>query len=79
MSAFLKNLPVKGLGGRCLMPPRLIGFVWGGKAILKVRNLVKYTVYYTCKCSPHNPIPSPPYTLYRMYVLTCTYSHREGW
>ncbi len=34
MSAFLKNLPVKGLGGRCLKPPSLLGFVWSGKAIL---------------------------------------------
>jgi hypothetical protein len=35
MSAFLKNLPVKGLGGRCLRPPPLLGFVWGGKAICR--------------------------------------------
>jgi hypothetical protein len=35
-------------------------FVWGGEAILQVRNLVKYTVYYSCICSPHNPIPIPP-------------------
>jgi hypothetical protein len=35
-------------------------FVWGGKAILLVQNLVKYTVNNSCRCSPHNPIPSPP-------------------
>jgi hypothetical protein len=27
MSAFLKNLPIKGLGGRCLRPPHLLGYV----------------------------------------------------
>ncbi len=60
MSAFLKSLPVKGFGGRCLSvweapsPPRF--FVWGGKAI---QNLVKYTVYNSRRCFPHNPIPSP--------------------
>jgi hypothetical protein len=53
MSAFLKNCPVKGLGGR---------------------NLVKYTVYNSCICSPHNLIPSPLcYILYKyidLYLFT---------
>jgi hypothetical protein len=44
---FLKiNHAVKGLGGRCLRPPPLLGFVWGGKAILQDRNLVKYTCVF---------------------------------
>ncbi len=73
MSAFLKNLPVKGLGGMCSSawnhsPPRFL--FWGGKAILYVRNLVKYTVYNTCWFSLHNPIPSPhPVTHYIDCIL----------
>ena len=31
----------------CLRPPPLLGFFWGGKAILQVRNLIKYTVFYS--------------------------------
>jgi hypothetical protein len=34
MSAFLKNLPVKELGGKFLKPPPLLGFVWDVEAIL---------------------------------------------
>ncbi len=53
MSAFLKNLPLNGLGDKSLS-------TWDGKAILQVQNLVKYTVYNSCICSPHSLIPPPP-------------------
>jgi hypothetical protein len=60
MSAFLKNLPVKVIGGRvfiCLMPPPLLGVV-----------LIKYVVYNSCICSPHNPIPFPRTLLHSLCI-----------
>jgi hypothetical protein len=46
-------------------PPR---FLFGlGKAILQVRNLVKYTLSNSCICSPHNPIP-PTVTIFHRRV-----------
>jgi hypothetical protein len=30
------------------------------RVVKQVRNLVKYTVFNFCRCSPHNLIPSPP-------------------
>ncbi len=47
-------------GAICLRPPPLLDFVWGGKAILYVWNLVKDTLYNYCIYSPRNPIPPPP-------------------
>jgi hypothetical protein len=51
---------------------------WGGKALLYVRNLVKYTVYNSCICSPHNLIPSPPSVTHFINTYPCTYSHKQG-
>jgi hypothetical protein len=47
MFAFLINRPVKGLGGRVFLSeaPSPPSFFLGDKAILKVRNLVKYIAY----------------------------------
>jgi hypothetical protein len=75
MSAFLKNLPVKGLGGRCLRPPPLLGFVWGGKAIFlgsESGQIYSGLLHTTLS-------PPPPVT----YFIECIdlylwYSHREG-
>jgi hypothetical protein len=61
----------------CLRPPPHLGFVWVGKVLFKAWNLVKYRVYNSCICSPHNPVPSPPLSLC-MNTYPCTNSHKEG-
>ncbi len=93
MSAFLKNLPVKILGGRCL-------FVWGPRSPPPPVTQCMNEYMYPCICTyshreggggggrwtsekvrgaPDPPLPPPRYTLYEyMYPCTCTYSHREG-
>jgi hypothetical protein len=55
----------------CLRHPPLLGF-WldfvGSES-----SQIQYTVYNSCICSPHNPIPPPHYTLYKyttLYIFT---------
>ncbi len=54
-------------------PPR---FLFGvEKQFFRVGIWPNYTVYNSCICSPHNPIPSPRYTLYKYIPL---YLFKQG-
>jgi hypothetical protein len=57
-AGFLKNLSVKGLGGRCLRLPPPPGFVWGGKAICEIWSNTQWITPVSALNT--NPPPPPP-------------------
>jgi hypothetical protein len=80
MSAFLKNWPVKVLGGRCfyLRHAPLLGFCFGvvknfvGSESGQIHSVLLLNMLST------KPDPLPPcYTLYK-YIPLCTYSIHTG-
>ncbi len=80
MLVFLKNLPLKGLGGRCLSVIGPLGWYskFCGFRILSITQCITPVYMY----SPHNLIPfspptTPPPVTHCIITYPCTYSHRE--
>ncbi len=66
----------------CLRPPPLLGFVWGGKAILCVLNLVRYILLnsseYGLNTTQHPANPSEPHTVCVIYTLYFDFGRGGG-
>ncbi len=76
-SSHLKKFTCKGTLRHvfiCLGPPPLLGFVWGGKAILQILNLVIYRMLNACRIWS----PTGLHTLKRTVCINCTFTQGRG-